>query len=93
MQLDRLGDAVGVAVGQGEVVEADERRGVIRAQLELPLLEIRLVQLDRLVGSAGGPVGGREGVTAIESVGLVGAQFRLIQLERFLAPTGHSQPR
>ena len=77
MQRGGLGQPAGRLVGEGQVVAARERIGVVGAQLGLPQLERRLVQRGGLGRPAGGPVGDGEVVAAAERVGVVGAELGL----------------
>ena len=75
----------GVDVAGGEVVHADERVGVVGAELRLPQRQRLLVELQRPLVLAGVDVAGGEVVHAPERVGVVGAELRLPQRQRLLA--------
>ena len=61
---DRPVELAVVTVRIRQVATADERVGVVAAELRLSDLERDLVQRDGLGGAAGGPVGGGEAVAA-----------------------------
>ena len=80
MERDRLGHATGDLVGQGQVVAADQRVGVVGAELRVLSLSVSSwIGIASSVRPAS-VVGQGEVVAAGERVGVVGAELAILSL-------------